>query len=167
MVVRTVALSRLQSSCGWSGTPRTVRSSTRHRPASPVSYCLAPCGPGTAWRSQAWDRSPSRLRQLLCLVLLVQAESPLSVLTSRVVVTTSSRTEFSDRIVFPYRASCSFASALPFVAAGRALGGGDGVVGEDPVASSVSLFPVYVTLGPFRLSGSVGGDRENRVLDVG
>ncbi|MQL87317.1 hypothetical protein Taro_019854 [Colocasia esculenta] len=45
---------------------RTVRSSTRHRPASP-SHCLAPCGLGTAWGGQAWDRSLARLwRLLLC-----------------------------------------------------------------------------------------------------
>ena len=58
-------VSRLQSSRGWSGTPRTVWSSTRCRPASPSSHCLAPHGPGTVWRGQAWDRSPARLRQLL------------------------------------------------------------------------------------------------------
>ncbi|MQL91841.1 hypothetical protein Taro_024457 [Colocasia esculenta] len=51
-VVMTVALSRLQSSRGWSGTPRTVRSTTRRRPASPVSHCLAPCGPRSAWRGE-------------------------------------------------------------------------------------------------------------------
>ncbi|MQL81059.1 hypothetical protein Taro_013515 [Colocasia esculenta] len=49
-VVRTVALSRLQSSRGWFGTPRTVRSSTQRRPTSLVSPCLTPCGPGTTWR---------------------------------------------------------------------------------------------------------------------
>ncbi|MQL73621.1 hypothetical protein Taro_005958 [Colocasia esculenta] len=62
-------VSRLQSSRGWSGTPKTVRSSTRCSPASPSSHCLAPYGPGTA-------------------------EFPPSVFASRVVVTTSSRTEF-------------------------------------------------------------------------
>ncbi|MQL81657.1 hypothetical protein Taro_014123, partial [Colocasia esculenta] len=45
-------VSHLQSSRGWSGTPRTVRSSTRHRPASPSSHCLAPYGLGTIWRGQ-------------------------------------------------------------------------------------------------------------------
>ncbi|MQL75983.1 hypothetical protein Taro_008353 [Colocasia esculenta] len=34
--------------------PRTVRSSTRRRPASPSSHCLAPCGPGTAWGGQSF-----------------------------------------------------------------------------------------------------------------
>jgi len=62
-------VSHLQSSRGWSGTPRTVRSSTRRRPASPSSHCLAPYGPGTVWRGQAWDRSPARLRRLLLLYL--------------------------------------------------------------------------------------------------
>ncbi|MQL83617.1 hypothetical protein Taro_016118 [Colocasia esculenta] len=51
-VVRTVALSRLKSSRGWSRMPRTVRSSTQHRLASPVSHCLTPCGPGMAWRGE-------------------------------------------------------------------------------------------------------------------
>ncbi|MQL68929.1 hypothetical protein Taro_001207, partial [Colocasia esculenta] len=91
----------------------------------------------------------------------------LSVTTCHVVVTTSSHTEFSDRVVFSYRASCSFTSAVLFVAAWRASGGGDGEVGEDPVASTVSPFPVYVTLGAFEVSGFVGGDHENRVLGVG
>ena len=60
-------VSHLQSSRGWSGTPRMVRSTTRRRSTSPVSHCLAPCGPKTTWRGQAWDRSPSRLwRLLLC-----------------------------------------------------------------------------------------------------
>ncbi|MQL77748.1 hypothetical protein Taro_010167 [Colocasia esculenta] len=45
--------------------PRTVWSSTRRRPASPSSHCLAPYGPGTVWRGQAWDRSSARLRRLL------------------------------------------------------------------------------------------------------
>ncbi|MQL86776.1 hypothetical protein Taro_019310, partial [Colocasia esculenta] len=52
----------------------------------------------------------------------------------------------SDRVYFPYRASCSFASALPLVAAGRAPDGDGAVVGV-PVASSGSPFSVYVTLG--------------------
>ncbi|MQL87052.1 hypothetical protein Taro_019589 [Colocasia esculenta] len=56
-VVTTATLSHLQSSRGWSGTPRTVRNSTRRRLASPVFHCLAPCGPGTTRRGQAWDRS--------------------------------------------------------------------------------------------------------------
>ncbi|MQL95503.1 hypothetical protein Taro_028170, partial [Colocasia esculenta] len=46
-------VSCLQSSRGWSGTPRTVWSSTRRRPASPVSHCLAPCGPETAWGGES------------------------------------------------------------------------------------------------------------------
>ncbi|MQL91696.1 hypothetical protein Taro_024314 [Colocasia esculenta] len=54
-------VSHLQSSRGWSGMPRTVWNSTRHRPASPSSHCLAPYGPGTVWRGQAWDRSPVSL----------------------------------------------------------------------------------------------------------
>ncbi|MQL76563.1 hypothetical protein Taro_008952 [Colocasia esculenta] len=63
-VVRTVALSHLQSSRGWSGTPRTVRSSTRRRPASPVSHCLAPCGPRTAWRGEtSQQRQGTRLAE--------------------------------------------------------------------------------------------------------
>ncbi|MQL94695.1 hypothetical protein Taro_027355 [Colocasia esculenta] len=62
-------VSRLQSFRGWSGMPRTVWSSTQRRPASPISHCLAPCGPGTARGGQAWDRSPVRLRQLLLLYL--------------------------------------------------------------------------------------------------
>ncbi|MQM22811.1 hypothetical protein Taro_055869, partial [Colocasia esculenta] len=45
-------VSHLQSSRGWSGTPRIVRSSTRRRPASPSSHCLAPYGPGTVWRGE-------------------------------------------------------------------------------------------------------------------
>ena len=65
MVVRTVVLSRLQRSRGLSGMSRTVRSSTRCRPASPSSHCLAPYGPGTVWRGQALDRSSARLRRLL------------------------------------------------------------------------------------------------------
>ncbi|MQL70134.1 hypothetical protein Taro_002461 [Colocasia esculenta] len=105
-VVRIVALSRLASSYGWSGTPRT------------------PCG-GHNEKSYG----------------------------------------VSDRVVFPYRASCNFASALPFV--GRAPGRGDGAVGMDPIASSVSHFLVYITLGPFWVPGSVGGDRDNRVLGMG
>ncbi|MQL85737.1 hypothetical protein Taro_018264 [Colocasia esculenta] len=52
-------------------------------------------------------------------------------------------------------------------AAGRAPGGGDGAVGEDPIDNSGSPFLVYVNLGHFRVSRSVGGDRENRVLGVG
>ncbi|MQM14422.1 hypothetical protein Taro_047353 [Colocasia esculenta] len=35
------------------------------------------------------------------------------------------------------------------------------------IASSVFPLSMYVTLGPFRVSGSMGGDRENRVLGVG
>ncbi|MQL86867.1 hypothetical protein Taro_019404 [Colocasia esculenta] len=45
-------VSHLQSSRGSSGTPTIVRSSTRHRPTSPSSHCLAPCGPGTVWRGE-------------------------------------------------------------------------------------------------------------------
>ncbi|MQM16200.1 hypothetical protein Taro_049153 [Colocasia esculenta] len=45
-------VSHLQSSRGWSGTPRIVRSSTRRRPASPSSHCLAPYGPRTVWRGE-------------------------------------------------------------------------------------------------------------------
>ncbi|MQL79224.1 hypothetical protein Taro_011651 [Colocasia esculenta] len=93
MVVRTSTLSHFQSSRGWPGTPRTVRSSTRRRPANPVSHCLAPCGPGTTWRGQAWDRTT-----------------------------------------------------------GCTPGGGDGAVGEDPVASSGFPFSVYITLGVRLLS---------------
>ncbi|MQM10726.1 hypothetical protein Taro_043619 [Colocasia esculenta] len=60
----------------------------------------------------------------------------------------NSCTEFYDRVVFPYRTSCGFASALPFVAAGRVPGGGDKAVGEVPIArSGFPFFPVYVTLG--------------------
>ncbi|MQM18940.1 hypothetical protein Taro_051940 [Colocasia esculenta] len=76
------------------------------------------------------------------LVFLVQAEFPPSVITSRVVVTTSSP-------------------------AGRALGGRDGAVVRVPVASSGSPVSVYVTLGPFRVPGSVGDEHENWVLSVG
>ncbi|MQL77845.1 hypothetical protein Taro_010263 [Colocasia esculenta] len=45
----------------------------------------------------------------------------------------------SDRVVFPYRASCSFTSAIPFVGetSQQRQGGGDGAVGEDPVARQV------------------------------
>ncbi|MQL99832.1 hypothetical protein Taro_032563 [Colocasia esculenta] len=46
-------VSLLQSSRGWSGMPRTVWSSTRRRPASPIFHCLAPCGPGTAWGGES------------------------------------------------------------------------------------------------------------------
>ncbi|MQL97151.1 hypothetical protein Taro_029830, partial [Colocasia esculenta] len=46
-------------------------------------------------------------------------------------------------------------------------GRGDGVVVVVPVASSGSPSQLYVTLGPFRVSGSVGGDGENWVLGVG
>ncbi|MQL67802.1 hypothetical protein Taro_000076 [Colocasia esculenta] len=72
-------VSHLQSSRGWSGMPRTVRSSTRCRPASPSSHCLAPCGPRTAWGGLAWDRSPARLWQLLlcyslCYLALTRCE---------------------------------------------------------------------------------------------
>ncbi|MQL81552.1 hypothetical protein Taro_014012 [Colocasia esculenta] len=63
----------------------------------------------------------------------------------------------SDRVYFLYRASCSFASALPFVdfsvAVGHALGGGDGAVVGVPVASSGSPFSVYVTLRIIALPG--------------
>ncbi|MQL94281.1 hypothetical protein Taro_026931 [Colocasia esculenta] len=52
-------------------------------------------------------------------------------------------------------------------AAERASGGGVGAVGVVPVASSGFPVSVYVTLGPFRVSGSVGGDRENWVHGVG
>ncbi|MQM01078.1 hypothetical protein Taro_033826 [Colocasia esculenta] len=47
-----IAFPIFESSRGWSGTPRTVRSSTRHRPAIPSSHCLAPYGPGTVWRGE-------------------------------------------------------------------------------------------------------------------
>ncbi|MQL97222.1 hypothetical protein Taro_029906 [Colocasia esculenta] len=40
-------VSHMQSSCGWSGMPRTVRSSPQRKPASPSSHCLALCGPRT------------------------------------------------------------------------------------------------------------------------
>ncbi|MQL75811.1 hypothetical protein Taro_008168, partial [Colocasia esculenta] len=46
-------------------------------------------------------------------------------------------------------------------------GRGGGAVVVVPAASSVFPLQLYVTLGPFRISGSVGGDRENRVLDLG
>ncbi|MQM00547.1 hypothetical protein Taro_033282 [Colocasia esculenta] len=46
-------------------------------------------------------------------------------------------------------------------------GGGDGAIVMVPVASSGSPSELYVTLGPFWVSGSVGGDRKNRVLGVG
>ncbi|MQL94393.1 hypothetical protein Taro_027050 [Colocasia esculenta] len=52
-------------------------------------------------------------------------------------------------------------------AVGHAPDGGDGAVVVIPVASSGSLFQLYVTLGPFRVPGTVGGDRENRVLGLG
>ncbi|MQL81557.1 hypothetical protein Taro_014007 [Colocasia esculenta] len=71
--------------------PRTVWSSTRRRPASPSSHCLTPYGPGTVWRGQAWDRSLARLRRRSSLRLCF---------TSRVVVTTSSRTEFPTESTF-------------------------------------------------------------------
>ncbi|MQL89776.1 hypothetical protein Taro_022354 [Colocasia esculenta] len=79
----------------------------------------------------------------------VQAEFPPSVFTSRVVVTTSSCTEFLT------------------VSAERASGGGDGAVVGVPVASSGSPVLVYVTLGPFRVFGSVGGNHENQVFGMG
>ncbi|MQM19773.1 hypothetical protein Taro_052785 [Colocasia esculenta] len=51
----------------------------------------------------------------------------------------------SDRVVFPYHASCSFASALPFVdfsaAAGRAPGGGDGAVGHGSAQAQAGVQP--------------------------
>ncbi|MQL67910.1 hypothetical protein Taro_000165 [Colocasia esculenta] len=84
-MVRTTALSCLQSSRGWSGTPRT------------------PCG-GNDEQSYG----------------------------------------VSDHVVFPYRASCSFTSALPVV--GHTPGGRDGAVVEVPLASNDSPFSVYVTL---------------------
>ncbi|MQL78005.1 hypothetical protein Taro_010415 [Colocasia esculenta] len=52
-------------------------------------------------------------------------------------------------------------------AAGCVSGRGDGAVVVVPVASSGSPSQLYVTLGPFRVFGSVGGDRENRVLGMG
>ncbi|MQL76468.1 hypothetical protein Taro_008860 [Colocasia esculenta] len=51
-------VSHLHSSRGWSGTPRIVRSSTRRRPASPSSHCLAPCSPRTAWGDYSPSGSP-------------------------------------------------------------------------------------------------------------
>ncbi|MQL72239.1 hypothetical protein Taro_004592 [Colocasia esculenta] len=56
---------------------------------------------------------------------------------------------------------------LVVTTAGRASGGGDRAVVMVPVASSGFPLQLYVTLGPFRVSGSVGGDRENRVLGLG
>ncbi|MQL76571.1 hypothetical protein Taro_008960 [Colocasia esculenta] len=52
-------------------------------------------------------------------------------------------------------------------ATGHASGRGEGAVVGVPVASSGSPFSEYVTLEPFWVHGSVGGDRENRVLGVG
>ncbi|MQL77396.1 hypothetical protein Taro_009811, partial [Colocasia esculenta] len=63
---------------------------------------------------------------------------------------------------------CDFSAA-----AGRAPGGGDGAVVMVPVASCGSPSECtspsgYAPKGlPFRVFGSVGGDCENRVLDVG
>ncbi|MQM15630.1 hypothetical protein Taro_048579 [Colocasia esculenta] len=37
----------------------------------------------------------------------------------------------------------------------------------NPIASSGSPSQLYVTLGLFRVPGSVGGDRKNRVIDLG
>ncbi|MQL86599.1 hypothetical protein Taro_019133 [Colocasia esculenta] len=51
--------------------------------------------------------------------------------------------------------------------AGRASGRGGGAVVVVPVASSGSPSQLYVTLGPFRVPGSVGGDCENWVLGLG
>ncbi|MQL68556.1 hypothetical protein Taro_000796, partial [Colocasia esculenta] len=72
---------------------------------------------------------------------------------------------------YPAQASQSFfslpRSLRPRNPAGRVSGGGGKAVVEVLVASSGSPFSVYVTLGPFRVPGSVGGDRENRVLGVG
>ncbi|MQL79244.1 hypothetical protein Taro_011684, partial [Colocasia esculenta] len=82
----------------------------------------------------------------------------------RVVVTTSSHTEFPIVLYFRTVAGSSFASAL-FV--WRASGGGDAAIVVVPVASSGSPFHLYITLGPFRVSGSMGCDRENQVLGVG
>ncbi|MQM19833.1 hypothetical protein Taro_052846 [Colocasia esculenta] len=50
---------------------------------------------------------------------------------------------------------------------GRTPGGRDGGVVEVPIASSAPPSLLYVTLGSFRVSGSVGGNCENRVLCVG
>ncbi|MQL95175.1 hypothetical protein Taro_027845 [Colocasia esculenta] len=55
-------VSHLQSSRGWSGTPRTVRSSPRRRPSSPSSHCLTPCGPGTTWRGETSQQRQSARR---------------------------------------------------------------------------------------------------------
>ncbi|MQM03316.1 hypothetical protein Taro_036093 [Colocasia esculenta] len=164
MVVRTVALSRLQSSRGWSGTPRMVRSSTWHRPASPVSHCLAPCGPGTTWRGQAWDCSPARLRQLLCVVTVAWDPHPREpiegVLRATSVLELAAQQADSGaegktlvRTVALSRLQSSHGwSGMPrtvrLLSNGRARAGQRRrAVGEDLVASSVSPFLEYVTLG--------------------
>ncbi|MQM20348.1 hypothetical protein Taro_053366 [Colocasia esculenta] len=46
-------------------------------------------------------------------------------------------------------------------------GGGDGAIVVVLVASSGSPSQLYITLGPFRVSRSMGGDRENWVLGLG
>ncbi|MQL70144.1 hypothetical protein Taro_002443 [Colocasia esculenta] len=107
----TVALSHLQSSRGWSGMPRTVRSSTRCRLASPVSHCLAPCIPETAWRG----------------------------LKSRVRLHSS----------------------------GRARAGQRRRGGRDLFIPCLLLVLACVGAVLRAVSGSVGGDRENRVLGMG
>ncbi|MQM12914.1 hypothetical protein Taro_045833 [Colocasia esculenta] len=70
----------------------------------------------------------------------------------------------SDRVYFPYRASCSFASALPFVAHPSVFPVSLPSSGRARVGRRRRGDACY---SPSGSPWSVGGDRENRVLGVG